>query len=249
MAPEAPVSKFDRFLDRASKLAGVLLPLVVAIVGGFYTIQKDRNDEATRSAQQSQDDAQRRYSNLVALIPLLTSKDPLAVSTGLDIYTSEARANQAPLDLQDTIRRIANEQPNQALAAAAQVALEASKNQQAAECKFNPDGLYIHVANSSEQLADGQRLVNELRTGGLQVQGVQRVDALPAHTQLRYYFSDANNALAASITSALAKYGFDAVDRQDLSRRYLKPGCQPPAVFELWMGSNIVLQANGSVAK
>jgi hypothetical protein len=177
-------------------------------------------------------------------VPLLTSHDPLAVHTGLDIYTSEANAGQAPLDLLPTIQRIQTEQPGQATAA--QGALDAAKNQMASSCRWDPDGIYIQVENKVEQLKNGKQLSALLRDSGvLAVQGVQRVDSSPKVTQLRYFFTDANKAEAVRIKSELAKHGFQKIDDVDLSPRYLKKGCTAPGTFELWIGTGAPISADG----
>ncbi len=247
-------SSFDAKIERLEKIAGILLPFVVALVAGLYTLQKDHNDSLTRAQQQARDDYQRewdktqqQYSNLTSLVPLLTSSNPSVVATGISIYTSEANAGHAPVDLEDTIRRIGNADPN--LAGQVQAAVEATKVQMASECKFNPNGIYIHVANSTEQLASGQQLANFLRDAGFTIQGVQRVDVAPTSTQLRYYFSDANTAQATAITGKLQKHGFEKVDPVNLSPKYLKPGCPAPGIFELWIGTATPLAADGSGTK
>jgi hypothetical protein len=150
----------------------------------------------------------------------------VAVSAGLAIFTSEAKYGQSPLDLFQTISSIANEQPK--LAGAVQNALDAAKVQMASECKFNPDGIYIHVANNTEQLASGQQLATFLRDAGFIVQGVQRVDVAPNKNQLRYYFSDANSQAATKIIDQLEKHGFGKLETPNLSPSYLKQGCRPP---------------------
>jgi hypothetical protein len=244
-------SDFDDKIERWSKIASILLPFVVTLVAGLYTLQKDNNDSATRAQQQARDDYQRewdktqqQYSNLTSLVPLLTSKDPSAVATGISIYTSEAGAGHAPVDLEETIKLIGNTDPT--LTGQVQKAVEATKLQQGSECKFNPNGMYIHVANSTEQLANGQQLAKACRDAGFTVQGVQRVDAAPKATQLRYYFSDANTAEAKKITAWLGNHGFAKIETPNLSPTYLKQGCQPPGIFELWIGNDTSLAINGS---
>lgn len=117
------------------------------------------------------------------------------------------------------------------------------------ECRFIPNGVYIHVANSTEQLASGKQLANFLRDAGFTVQGVQRVDVAPKSTQLRYYFSDANNSQASAITGKLEKHRFQKVDPVNLSPKYLKPGCPAPGIYELWIGTATPLAADGSETK
>jgi hypothetical protein len=60
MAPNT----FDSSLDRVSKIAGILLPIVVGVVGAIYTIQKDKSDESARVSQA-------QYANFSALLPLI----------------------------------------------------------------------------------------------------------------------------------------------------------------------------------
>lgn len=251
--PDSPAPPLDVNLERLSKIAGIALPLVIALVGGIYTYQKDANDKELRNVQKVRDDnqkafdnTQKQYANLTSLLPLLTSGNPSQVRTGLEVYLSEAKALQAPTDLQQTITRLSNEFPEQA--GLVQKAAEAGRQQQATQCKANLDGLYIQVANSIEQLDRGRTLGKLLTAAGITppVQGVQRIDEAPRSTQLRYYFSDTNNLLAGKILDALSKLGIRSISRSDLSQSYLKPGCPPPAVFELWIGSSTPLDASGS---
>ncbi len=240
---DPPLSPLDMWLDRLSKIAGILVPVVLAVVGGWYNVKKDQSD----AYQQQWDNTQKQYSNVTALVPWLTSQNPVAVSAGLAIFTSEAKSRQAPLDLVQAISNISIEQPK--LAGAVQNALDAAKVQMGSECKFNPNGIYVHVANSTEQLASGQQLANFLRSAGFTVQGVQRVDVAPTSTQLRYYFSDANTTQATAIADNLKKHGFGKVDLVNLSPKYLKAGCPPPGIYELWIGTATPLAADGSETK
>jgi len=246
MAEGSP-SRLDVWLERLSKLAGVLLPITVALVGGLYTYQKDANDKALRQAEDQRDEKQKQYANLTALLPLLTSGKRSQVRAGLEIYTSEAHARQAPTDLQQTVSQLSDEFPDQA--GLVQKAAEAGQQQQAAQCKTSP-GIYIQVANSTEQLERGKTLAKLLTAASIAplVQGVQRIDQPPRSTQLRYYFSNDNDMKAGKILEELSRLGVAPVAKSNLNRGYLKPGCAPPEVFELWIGGSTPLQADGSVA-
>ena len=169
---EPTSSRLDAWLERFSKLAGFLLPVTVALVGGIYTYQKDSNDKALRKAQDIRDEnqkafdnTQKQYANLTALLPLLTSGNPSQVRVGLEIYLSEAKALQAPIDLQQTVARLSNEFPDQA--GLVQKAAEAGQQQQAAQCKASPAGVYIQVANSTEQLDRGKTLAKLLTAANI----------------------------------------------------------------------------------
>jgi hypothetical protein len=120
--PDAPQSNLDARLDQLSKFAGIMLPLVVAVVGGLYTLEKDRNDERTQQREARRDLQQEQYGNLTALIPLLTSQDPSARTLGIEIFTSEAKKHEAPLDLISAIKRLGTEHPENASQALAAVA-------------------------------------------------------------------------------------------------------------------------------
>jgi len=133
--PDLPEAKPDR-LDQLSKIAGILLPLVVALVGGLYTYEKDQSDARNLRREERRDLQQVQYGNLTALIPLLTSQDLSTRALGMEIFTSEAKKREAPLDLVPAIRRLGIEHPEiqsqatAALAAAdAQVSAEKSANQ------------------------------------------------------------------------------------------------------------------------
>jgi hypothetical protein len=127
------VSSLDARLDRLSKIAGILLPLVLALVGGLYTYVKDKSDARNLQREEKRDLQQTQYANLTALIPLMTSSDQSNRLLALEIFTSEAKKHQAPLDLIPSIERLGNEHPEhlkEALAAvaAAQGQVKEQKN-------------------------------------------------------------------------------------------------------------------------
>jgi hypothetical protein len=129
--PDVPQSNPDDRLDQLSKIANILLPLVVALVGGLYTYEKDKNDERTLAREQKRDLQQVQYGNLTALNPLLTSQDPASRTLGMEIFTSEAKKHEAPLDLVPSIKRLGVEHPeNQAQAQAAVAAATGQSNAQ-----------------------------------------------------------------------------------------------------------------------
>jgi len=243
------LSLLDVWLERLSKIAGILLPVTIAIVGGMYTFVKDKNDEAVRNAQQERDqnqktfdNTQKQYGNLAALLPLLTSEKEGQVQVGLEIYQSEASVDQAPPNLVSTIRRLSNQFPQQAKLV--QLATEAGQRQQRAECKSSPDGLYIQVANETTQLALGEGLAKRLTSSEVSppVQGVQRIDHGPRSNELRYYFSDPTNLQASDLIAKLRAAGVENISKVDLAARYLKKGCPPPSVYELWIGTSSPLK-------
>ncbi len=229
---------FDLKLDRMSKIAGILLPVVVGCIGAWYTVWKDRNDEAAQKAQA-------QYANFSALLPLMLSNDDRQVSTALDIYKQEAIQKEAPLSLAPLVQQIGSTKPQ--FLAQAQAAEQAASVQAGKGCKQFPDGLFLQVANDKTQLKNGQALAARLASvpGLPPIPGAQRVDAEPEQTQLRYYFSDANNVEAGKIIAALQQIGFSTVIKKDLSTLYLK-GCSPPPTFELWIGANITLDGKGA---
>jgi hypothetical protein len=245
---EPTSSHTDIVLERLSKIAGIFVPIVIAAVGAAYTIQKDHSDTATREAQETRDEqqrifdnAQKRYANLAALLPLLTSEKADTVKMAVEVYTAETKDQQAPTELQVTILQLPNRFPE--LAGLVQHAADAGREQQKDQCTANPDGLYIQVANSTEQLERGRGLASSLNGVSLPlpVQGVQRIDQGPVVNQLRYYFSPENNDRATKLLAALAPFNVGQVQKQDLSPRYLKAGCSPPHVFELWIGTSTPL--------
>jgi len=134
--PDPSVSGLDVQLDRLSKIAGILLPLVLALVGGLYTYTKDQSDARNLKREERRDLAQVQYGNLTALIPLLTSQDQSNRLLAIEIFTSEAKKHEAPLDLIPSIERLGNEHPDhlkEAMAAVAaaqgQMQEEKSRNQ------------------------------------------------------------------------------------------------------------------------
>jgi hypothetical protein len=245
--PEPSSSRFDVSLERLGKISGILVPIVIALVGWFYTATKDKNDTAIRDQQAKFDQTQKQYANLTALLPLLTSKDKAQFDLGVQIYTSEANANQAPADqLQGYIQALTASDPgDRALQQAAaaglrqQAAAAAATPQTAQRCTANPDGVYLEIANSPEQLALGKALVAKLNAQQISptAQGAERINQSPPQTQMRYYFSPANDQKLAAMKPVLEAAGVRIAQNVNLSPAYLKPGCTAPAVFELWIGA------------
>jgi hypothetical protein len=236
--PENSRTGFDRFLGRAEKIAIILLPLIIAVVAGVYTNHKDKTDEKAQEQQARRDLAQKRYANLTALLPMLVSKDPGTVSAALEVYIAETKMKQAPESLKAVILRIQQTQPEHM--AEAQAAVQAAELQSTGKCQAISGGLFIQVASDKDQLKNAWVLEELLKSaeGIPPIQGVQRVDAVPQQTQLRYYFNESNNADAMRIIHYLEALGYKDIQTQDLSGRYLNVGCPPPPTFELWIGSD-----------
>jgi len=261
-APKSQPSDLDVKLERASKVANIITPMLLALVAGLYTVQKDCSENRTRDAQivreqealntqQQRDQEQRnwdrkqkQYSNFSALMPLLTSGKTSNVDAGLKIYTAEASDGVAPTSLQLLIDDLKAKHPE--LRQAADQAYNAGQTQiQREACSQLPDGLYIHVANSVEQLQRGRKLANFLMAAGIVVQGVQRIDAGPSNTTLKWYRSSATDPDAERITAALVYLGFANPAIVDLTKQFLKKGCTAPGIYELWIGSNTPLADYG----
>jgi hypothetical protein len=142
-------------LDRVSKIARILLPFVVGVVGALYTLQKDKSDERAR-------DQAAQYANFAALLPLMVSNDDKQVSTTLDIYNQEAANRLAPASLAPLIQQIGAAKPQ--LRAQAQAAEQAASVQAGTGCRLFPSGLFLQVANDQAQLKDGQALAALLKS-------------------------------------------------------------------------------------
>ena len=134
--PEPTQSGLDDQLDRLSKIAGILLPVVLALVGGLYTYTKDKNDARNLQREERRDLQQVQYANLTALVPLLTSQDQSNRLLAIEIFTSEAKKHQAPIDLLPSIERLGNEHPEHLKEAMATVA--AAHDQMNEEKSGNP---------------------------------------------------------------------------------------------------------------
>jgi hypothetical protein len=255
---DSPTSAADRWIDRTSKLAGIFVPVVLAWYAQRYTAQKDASDRQAQLAQQARDDylkaqdrTSRKYQNLTSLVPLLTSKDKPTVQVGLDILSSEAKAQQAPDDLQATIDRIvqsagADPASPQLKEAADRAKSALAKQIDRERCFSLPDGVYIHVLNAADQKAAWDGLARRIATSDLPAQGVQRVDASPDKTQIRYYFTPENTKRAAAIAERLRQLGIPEIDMSDLSPRYLSSGCTAPEIFEVWVGKNDRFASDGT---
>lgn len=251
-------SAADRWLDRISKIASICVPILLGWYAQVYTAHKDASDRQAQLTQQARDDyqktfdnASRRYQNLVALMPLLTSKDRDTVLSGLEVFASEAKANQAPTDLGATLDRIGKTlgvgTQGAVVKQAAQEAQTAVATQIARDrCFALPDGIYIHVVNDAAQRTAWESLGRGLASAALPVQGVQRVDQSPDRTQIRYYATSQNKNTVEALKGKLNQMGIAGVEEADLTKRYLGAGCAAPQIFEVWIGKNDLFTSDGS---
>ena len=82
-----------------------------------------------------------QYANLTALIPLLTSQDQSNRLLAIEIFTSEAKKHEAPLDLVPAIQRLGTQDPQHLQQAMAAVA--AAEEQSKAEQRHNKSGSHV----------------------------------------------------------------------------------------------------------
>jgi len=245
---DAPKSGWDLFLERLSRFATIVIPVVIAYFSQAYTAQKDTMDRLDKRVDR-QDRAESARSdqeqkNAAVLLPLLKSNDPNERLMGIEIFTAQAQNGQAPLYLQPTIERLLKQaSPQTPTGAATQTAVaaatQAAARQQATCSNTMPDGVYLHYQDKAQK-AGAQKIGDDLKQQGLASHGVQQVDVAPKQTEIRYYPAGANQADLLKILSVLAKYGFADVPKKDIS--YLLHGCAPRAIYEVWIAADASMQ-------
>lgn len=227
----------DRYLERSSKVAGMLVPFLVFFFGLTYNRSKDAAERLAKeqeSAHKAETERaareQMKFANFSSLLPLLTSDKPEAQSAGLEIYTAQAQKDLAPVELKPLIERLAGKGST-----AAQAALTAVQNQQSRDaCNSLPDGLYVHVDKNSTQFDDAHLLGRKLGMAEVPFRGVQHVDHAPSTTLLKYYKGGARDAEAEMFVQHMRDLGLAKVQEADLTS-YLRKGCPAPRIYELWI--------------
>lgn len=234
MDDDKPRDKWSKFDIGAKAFAGILIPIIIAVLGGIFAdIEREHNRnqlaqqskaDSDRLEQQSKFDSAQRQADRVALL-LKHLASPVSNERLLAIKAAEyfGKENQLPSVLVPVLVEIA--------------AKGTPEEKKAATDALSslPSRVYIHIP--SEQQRNGAKQIQaKLEEQALTVPGIQRVNVAPSSTELRFFKTNERGE-AERIVGILKSAGVDA-RISDLSDRFNESSAIRQNHFELWFAAN-----------
>jgi hypothetical protein len=244
----------DKPRDRWSKaeiivgiLSGILLPIVVAVVGGIYTFVQDRNHDANVIQQHQNEEVQRRADRATTLLKHFASESKRERLLAIKVAEELAKEKQLPSELVPAMIELAKNDPAAEVSGAATEAtnkitdvtttedgtLKTVPSTASQTLAKLPARVYVHISNENQR-QEAKQIAAKLQEKGFSVPGIERVDESPTDSELRY-FAGSEPADAQTLANELEQSGIK-VKLVDLSQRYKNSTSIRPRHYELWIG-------------
>jgi hypothetical protein len=251
------MSSADKARDKWSKaeiivgiLSGILLPVVLALVGGVYTYIQDRNHEATAGQEHQNEEVRRRADTATNLLKHFASENKRERLLAIKVAEQLVKEKQLPDELAPALIEIAKSDPSAEVAGAATEATnkitevttinqagnpETIKSTASETIAKIPPRVYFHIRNDSQR-GKAEQIAAKLQEQGFIVPGIERLDTGPTNTELRF-FNGSEPADTQRLVNALNQLGLK-VNQVDLSNRYKNSTSIRPRHYELWINAN-----------
>ncbi|HEX8164146.1 MAG TPA: hypothetical protein VF538_19910 [Pyrinomonadaceae bacterium] len=251
------MSSEDKPRDRWSKaeiivgaVSGILLPIVVAVVGGIYTYNQDKNHEANANQEHQNEEVRRRADRATTLLKHFASDSKRERLLAIKVAEQLAKEKQLPDELVPAMIEIAKNDPSAEVSGAATEAtnkvtevttinqagnLETVQSTASQTLAKLPPRVYMHIRNESQR-GKAEQIAAKLQERGFIVPGIERLDAGPANAELRY-FNGSEPVDTQALVNALNELGLK-VNPVDLSNRYKNSTSIRPRHYELWVDTN-----------
>jgi hypothetical protein len=236
-APQDGWSKPETIVAAAS---GILLPLVVALVGGIYTFFQNDNNEQTLKEQRLQARVDSRTQQVSALLDHLASDKPRERLLGIAVIGQLYKDGTIPAEFYSALTTIASTDESRMVSAAATKVVSnandtttVSSDGTVEESKLPAARVYIRIPEEGlRQVAETVKA--SLEREGIAVPVIQVKEKGPSESQLEY-FKGSNGEDVTKILKILTDDGL-VVTPVDLSRRN-SAGIRPRH-YELWITGN-----------
>ncbi|MEO6726327.1 MAG: hypothetical protein ABIU20_01190 [Blastocatellia bacterium] len=219
-------------------LAKVLTPVIIFGLGTWYNVNQGKQAEAQKVSDRivslvkslSSDKVQERKAAL-ALIQYEKSKHPndvpdelIAIALPVLIETARNDPNPEVAQEANQIAKDVSQSADKTLAASVQRQVDTIQPR-----------VYVHIRNENQR-GPAKQIEQKLEAIGFNVPGIQRLDAAPSNTEMRYFRQD-DKQDAEKMISLLQEQG--VIDAQ---AKYV-PGnensrAMRPKHFELWFSAN-----------
>jgi hypothetical protein len=227
-------------------VSSVLLPLVVAAVGGFYTYLQNKHHDADLAVQKDHEKVTARAQQATQLLVHLASLNDRERLLAIKVAEQLGKDDLLPQELVPVLVETASSDPNATVSSAAQQAVAATKQvttvapggsvatqafQPASVLQSLPPRVYVHIRSDNQHSA-ALTLSSALELAGYNVPGIQKVEIGPTRSELRYFGGSDPNDIA-GIGMVLADQHLIVVPT-DLSARYKNAGLRSRH-YELWL--------------
>jgi hypothetical protein len=257
---EKPRDRWARAEVIFAGLSGVLLPVVVAAVGGLYTFVQDQHNAQDLVQQKAIEQITARARQATDLLTHLSSANDRERLLAIKVAEQLGKENLLPQELVPVLLEIARSDPSSPVSVAASSAVAGTTkvtavassgqvvtaaSQGAAALATLPPRVYVHI-RSEEQRPAARTLSAAIEQAGFSVPGIQRVDVGPAHSELRY-FRGSDPQDVEGISKALAAAGV-TVQPADLSAGFRGANIRARH-YELWLAPDYASRAGDRRAR
>lgn len=247
---DEPRDKWSKAEIIVGVLSGILLPIVVAIVGGIYTYVQDKNQEANAVQDQQNEEISHRADRATNLLKHFASESKRERLLAIKVAEQLGKDKQLPDELVPVLIEIAKNDPSADVSGAAAEAtskvtevttinqagnVETVKSTAGEVIAAIPPRVYFHIRNESQR-ERAEQIAAKLQDQGFIVPGIERLDAGPPHTELRF-FKGSDPTDTQTLVKALDQLGLK-VDQVDLSNRYKNSTAIRPRHYELWISAD-----------
>lgn len=243
--------------SKAEALAGILLPLLVALGGGAYTLIQDRHNEAALLQQKQREQLVTRSQQIAGLLQHLASDKPRERLLAVTVAQQLASDALIPSELMAAIAEIAQNDESAEVAGAATALVTSTTtvstvspegvvgsatSRAATALKEIAPRVYLHI-RTEEDRAVARAISGDLQQVGFLVPGIEKLDGGPSQSELRY-FEGSIPEDTRRILATLKEAGLDA-SAVDLTQRYKGSTGIRPRHYELWIARGAVQPASG----
>jgi hypothetical protein len=247
---DKPRDKWSKVEIVVGLLSGILLPLVLAVVGGVYTYIQDKNHEAGADQEHQNEEVRRRADTATNLLKHFASENKRERLLAIKVAEELVKEKQLPDELAPALIEIAKSDPSAEVAGAATEVTnkitdvttinqagnsETIKSTASETIAKIPARVYFHIRNESQR-ERAEQIAAKLQEQGFIVPGIERLDTGPTTTELRF-FTGSEPADTQVLVNAFTQLGLN-VKPVDLSNRYKNSTSVRPRHYELWISPN-----------
>ncbi|MFC1825558.1 hypothetical protein ACFL9T_22840 [Thermodesulfobacteriota bacterium] len=229
-------------IEILAKITGaIFLPIVLLVLGNWYTNQQRIENEANREREKLSDSQQRNADRVTNLLRHLASPNQRERVLAIKVSQFLAQEKQLPAELVPVLVEVASKDDIEASGAATEVLRIAAKTDKALVSSVEsglasiPPRVYFHVRNASQK-SRVNKYIETLIKNGFVVPKVRTVDFGPSNSEIRYFRKEEKEE-AKKAMEILINEGLN-ISLRDLSQKYQESTSIRPRHYELWLKPN-----------
>jgi uncharacterized protein YjbJ (UPF0337 family) len=234
---DKPRDKWSKVEIVVGLLSGILLPLVLAVVGGVYTYIQDKNHEAGADQEHQNEEVRRRADTATNLLKHFASENKRERLLAIKVAEELVKEKQLPDELAPALIEIAKSDPSAEVAGAATEVTNKITDVTTINQAGNSETIKSTASETIAKIREkAEQIAAKLQEQGFIVPGIERLDTGPANTELRF-FTGSEPADTQVLVNAFTQLGLN-VKPVDLSNRYKNSTSVRPRHYELWISPN-----------